>query len=214
MPPGRGTPRDSARNTTPCRFPRRTRGAIPRGIALMTSPCRPPALRYRRHRCSAPRRSSSAPALRRGAQCDEGAGIERAEEQIVDGPDLGADAVDFRPAGRRQAQQHPAPVLRIGLLEQQPQARHLAGLRRDEGARHVHRLRERSRRSPRARPADGRLRSAGCIAVRSIPMRRPRWVRMISIRLAIVKRSLTSVRKRRSEPLSSNAAAETVGGSA
>src|SRR5258707_2445689 len=43
-------------------------------------------------------------------------------------------------------------------------------------------------------------------------MRQPRCARTFSIRLAIVKRSLTSVRNRRSEPLSSSAREETVGG--
>ena len=47
---------------------------------------------------------SPLPALRGGAQCRERPGIEHTEEQIVDRADLGADAIDLEPAGRRKAQ--------------------------------------------------------------------------------------------------------------
>src|SRR6516162_2509772 len=52
------------------------------------------------------------------AQGSKGFAIERAEERVVDRTDLGADAVDLEPAGRRQREQHTTTVLRIGSLEQ------------------------------------------------------------------------------------------------
>src|ERR1700755_1998819 len=58
----------------------------------------------------------------RGAQGAERVGVERAEEQVVDRPDLGAGAVDLQAAGRRKAQQDAAAVVRIALLEHQAEA--------------------------------------------------------------------------------------------
>src|SRR5947209_2854659 len=80
----------------------------------------------------------------RRAQRAERVGTERAEEQVVDRPDLGAGAVDLQAAGRREAEQDAAAVVRIALLEHQAEAGELAGLHRDEGARHVQRLGDRA----------------------------------------------------------------------
>src|SRR5262249_31564209 len=62
------------------------------------------------------------------AQGSKGFAIERAEERVVDRTDLGTDAVDLEPAGGRQREQHATAVVRTGPLEQQSEARHLAGL--------------------------------------------------------------------------------------
>src|SRR5215470_20055617 len=66
--------------------------------------------------------------LRGDAQGSKGFAIKRAEERVVDRTDLGTDAVDLEPAGGRQREQHAAAVVRTGPLEQQSEARHLAGL--------------------------------------------------------------------------------------
>src|ERR1700741_691025 len=81
---------------------------------------------------------------RADAQGSKGFAIERAEECVVDCTDLGADAVDLEAAGGRECEQHAAAVLGIGPLEQQSEPRHLAGLRGDEGTRHVHGLGDRA----------------------------------------------------------------------